>query len=218
MADLDTVEGFNQFNVNRPGWEKIKQSLYDRVAYPAAGSTQLTFFATPVGGNGKTLSDTNMQLAGQLPTNQSFLVDCVEIMFWPTTPTVTAQMPAAFGAGAVSQIVNDAYIFNRAGNLNFVIGSKSYLQEAPLGKFPSRTQYHIEAAAADATTAAAAQQTRIAFAAQVGRPYDLKPMPVLLTSNQNFSVTLNWPEGLQAITNPASVFVHLYGTLLRRSQ
>lgn len=215
--ELASVADFNKFNVNREGWEKIKQSLYDRTAYAAAGQTQLTFFQAPVGSGGKTLSDTNMTLAGQLPTNQNFLVEAIEIFFFPTTPTVAAQLPAAFGAQAVAQIVNDAYIFNRGGNLRFLIGSKDYLQEAPLQKFPASRQFHIEAALADGTTLAANSQSRIAFAASVGRPYVLNP-PVLLVENQNFAVTLAWPEGVQAITNPASVFVSLEGVLLRRSQ
>jgi len=212
-----TIQAFNEFNVNRPGWEKIRQSLYDSAAYPAAGVTQLNFFAQPVGQAGKTLSDTNLELAGQLPTNKVFLVQAVEIYFFPTTPTVAADMPAAFGAEAVAAIVNDAYIFWRSGNLRFLIGSKDYLQEAPLQKFPSSRQFHLEATVADASTAAADLQSRIAFASSVGRPYQLDP-PVLLIENQNFSVTLNWPEGLQAITNPARIVTSLEGVLVRRSQ
>jgi hypothetical protein len=50
----------------------------------------------------------------------------------------------------------------------------------------------------------------------MGRPYLINP--VLLTSNQNFSVTLNWPEGPQAVTNPARVGIILDGILYRRSQ
>lgn len=217
MPALRTIEEFNAFNVNREGWEKVKQSFYDRATYAAAGQSVLTFFQSPNGQNGKTLSDTNMSLAGQLPTNQTFLVEAIEIFFFPSTPTVAAQMPAAFGAPAVASIVNDAYIFNRGGNFNLTIGSKPYLVEAPLAKFPASRQFHVESALADATPLAANQQSRVTFAASTGRPYVLTP-PLLLIENQNFSVTLAWPEGNQAISNPASVYVSLEGVLVRRSQ
>lgn len=211
------------FNVNREGWEGITNSLYDSAAYAAAGANTLAFFATPIGqgvgfgGGVKTLSDTNMQLAGQLPANQEFLVQSIEILFSPTTPTVAAQMPAAFGAQAISQIVNDAYIFYRAGNLTLTVGSKAYLQEAPLMKFPTKAFFEAHAALADVSTTGASFQSRIAYATARGRPYLLKA-PLRLVSNQNFGVSLNWPEGLQAITNPARVTVTMDGVLYRRSQ
>ena len=214
-----TIQEFNEFNVNRPGWEKIRQSFYDRLAYPAAGATELQFFAQPAGQGGKTNSDTNMTLAGQLPKNQVFLIQGIEVFFFPTVPSVDAQLPAAFGAGAAAELVNDAYIFGRSGVLELFIGSKAYLTESPLQKFPAGRNFHVEAALSDATTAAANLQSRIAFASSVGRPYFLQP-PILLIENQNFAVTLKWPSGVQALpsTNPASVYVSLEGTLVRRSQ
>lgn len=223
-AGVPSYADLSAYNVNRDGWEAIRQSLYDRNAYAAAGQTQLNFFALPVGqgagvgGGAKTLTDTNMTLAGQMPANQEFLIQSLEVSFLPTVPTVAAAMPAAFGAGAVAVQVNDAYIFRRSGNLLLTIGSKGYLQEAPLLRFPPKAAFHLNAAAADATTAAAAQQTRIAYADACGRPYMLQPANLRLVSNQNFGVSLNWPEGVQAISNPASVYVILDGILYRRSQ
>lgn len=211
------------FNVNRDGWEGITQTLYDSTAYAAAGQTQLSFFALPVGqgtgfgGGTKTLTDTNMTLAGQMPANQEFLIQSIELLFEPTTPTVAAAMPAAFGAQAVAVLINDVYIFRRMGNLNLTIGAKAYLQEAPLMKFPPKASMRVDAALSDATTPAAAFQSRIAWASAEGRPYLLKA-PLRLVSNQNFSVTLNWPEGLQVISNPARVFCTLDGVFYRRSQ
>jgi hypothetical protein len=216
-----TLETFQQFVVNRSGWEINRQSLYDTAAYAAIGQSVLTFFAVPLGQGtpAKTLSDTNMTNAGLLPKHKNFLLQGIEVFFFPTTPTVAADLPAAFGAQAVAQLVNDAYIFRRSGNLNLFIGSKTYLEEAPMMKFPASRQFHLEAAVADATTAGAALQSRIAFADAVGRPYMIDPN-ITFEDNQNFSVTLNWPEGLQALPsgNPAQVRVSLEGVMARRPQ
>lgn len=219
LTTPDDLNEFQKFVVNRPGWEILRNSFYDSAEYPAAGVTQLTFFSQPVGGGGRTLSDTNMTLAGQIPANQSFLIQSIEVYFFPTTPSVAAQLPAAFGAQAVAQLINDAYIFRRSGFLRLFIGSKSYLEEAPMMKFPPSRTFHVEGALADATTPGEAFQSRIAFGESVGRPYYIDPN-ITLIQNQNFNVTLNWPEGLQALPsqNPARVFVSLEGVLARRSQ
>ena len=172
----------------------------------------------PVGQGGKTLSDTNMSLAGQLPANQEFLVQSIEVMFWPSVPVVAAANPSAFGAQAVAAGVNDVAIVARTGNLTFTIGSKPYLQEAPLGRFPPKTHLQINAALSDVSTAAGNLQSRIAYAYSVGRPYLITPVDLNLVSTQNFQVTLNWPEGVQAITNPGRIGIILDGLLYRRSQ
>lgn len=224
MSQMPSLQELQKFVVNRDGWEVIRQGLFDTAIYPAAGATQLNFFALPIGQGtspftgAKTASDTNMNLAGQLPAMQGFLVEAIEVLFLPTTPSVAAQMPAAFGAQAISQIVNDAYIFRRSGNLNFLVGSKPYLQDGPMMKFPASADFAINAALADVSTAGANFQSRIAYGKAVGRTYSLGGAPIYLTANQNFNVSLNWPEGLQAITNPAAVRVTLQGLLYRRSQ
>lgn len=209
-----------RYSVNRAGWEAVRQSLYDFQTYPAAGTTQLTFFAIPVGQNGKTYSDTNLNLAGQLPANQEFLVQSIEVIFYPTVPAVAAQNPAAYGAGAAANIINDVYTVMRTGNLQFTIGSKDYLREAPIGRFPPKTHLEINAALADTTTAGANQQSRIAYAYAAGRPYLVSPVDLLLVSTQNFNVYLNWPEGAQPLPsgNSGRIGVILDGVLYRRSQ
>lgn len=218
MTQVPTRAQLARYSVNRPGWEAIRQSLYDFQTYPAAGATQLTFFALPIGQSGKTLSDTNMTLAGQLPANQEFLIQSIEVVFFPTVPPVAAQNPAVFGAQAAAALVNDAYIVGRTGHLELLIGSKPYLQEAPIGRFPPKTHFEVRAALADSTTAGSNQQSRIAVAYWVGRPYLLEPASLLLPQNQNFSIALRWPEGAQAITNDARIGVVLDGILYRRSQ
>jgi hypothetical protein len=224
IPNLPSYSDLSNYNVNRDGWEVIRQTLYDSNAYAAAGAQLLTFFALPIGqgtgfgGAAKNLSDTNMVAAGQMPNMQEFLIQSVEVAFFPTTPTVAAQMPAVFGAQAAALIVNDAYIFYRAGNFQLQIGSKNYLTEAPLMKFPPKAYFELHGALSDGTTLAGASQNRLAFGISRGRPYLMNGANLRLVSNQNFSATLNWPEGVQAISNPARVFVYLDGLLYRRSQ
>jgi hypothetical protein len=222
VANMADVLAYSTTQWNN--WEFITQSLYDSAAYAAAGQSLLTFFQTPqgagvgFGGGAKSVSDTNMVLNGQLPSGQMFVVSSIEVEFQPTTPTVAAQMPAANGAQAVAAIINDAYIFWRSGSLTLRILAKDYNQEAPLMLFPSRCDFSLQAAFSDATTAAAAQQQRAAFASTYGQPYQLAPNNLLIPETTNFKVTLAWPEGLQAITNPARVFVRLGGMMARQAQ
>lgn len=221
---IANIKDLVNFQVNWDQWEAIKQSLFDSASYPAAGVTSLNFFAvqqgqgTGFGGGSKTLSDTNMVLGSMLPANQMFLISEIEVTCQTTTPTVTAQMPAVFGGQAAAQLVNDAYIFYRSGNFILTIGSKQYLQEAPLMSLPPEAIFEVQGALSDATTAGSAFQSRVFYAGARGQPYVLTPNNLLLVSSQNFNVTLNWPEGLQAITNPARIFVKLNGTLYRKAQ
>lgn len=238
MTGVPNREQLNQHVVNRDGWEGIRQSLYDSLPYPIAGATSLSFFSNPIGqgttvqGVGiagtaaKSLSDTNMTLSGQLPANQEFLVQSIEVLFFPSTLHVTAaaQLPARLTSTTAAQVapvlVNDEWIFRKSGNLQFVIGSKPYLQEAPLQRFPGKTQFGVTGAMTAALGATIAEPVywQAIYPQTTGRPYMLHPASLLLTSNQNFNVSLNWPEGLQAVTNVGKTVVVLDGILYRRSQ
>lgn len=223
-----------KYSVNRPGQaEVIKQGLYDTQIYIAAGQTVMTFFSSPQGqglsaqpgnANGtKVLADTNMLLAGQLPSQQDFLVQTIEINMIPgsvnTANTFTLVNPIAFLAAASGATVfgasSDVAAFYNTGFLNFKVGSKDYLQEAPLGKFPP--QAHLDVNAAVASTSATVGQTLVSFTRAEGRPYHIDP--IRLQSTQNFNVTLNWPV---AVAMPSGfnsqVRVTLDGYLYRSSQ
>jgi hypothetical protein len=206
-------------------WEFIEQSLYDSFAYAAAGVVGgINLFQLPqgqgtgFGGGVKNLSDTNMTNQGMLPSGMMQLVTSIELEFQPTTPTVAAGMPSAFGAQAVAAQINDAYIFWRSGNLVFKLLQKNYIQEAPLMRFPATDDFSLQAALSDTTTAAAASQSRIGFASSYGQPYVLSPNNILIPQTVNFQISLSWPEGAQVITNPARVFCHLNGMTARQSQ
>lgn len=208
---IPTLDDLQKYNVNRAGQiEGIRQSLYDFQTYAQAGQTSLTFFQIPVGQSNKTLADTNMEAAGALPAPKRFLIESIEIHFFPGNAV------SAFGAQAAAENINDVYDVAKSGWLDLFIGSKSYLTEAPLGRFPSSSGLGIFGAFADASTAGANMQSRIDYARFGGKVYQMEP-PILLVPTQNFKVTLNWPTAV-AINANARIGVVMNGILYRNSQ
>lgn len=219
LKKIPSLSELSAYDVNRAGQtEGIRQSLYDFQTYTAAtGHTSLTFFQVPNGQSSKTVADTNMELAGSLPAPKKFLVESIEIHFFPGVLPEQIKTTLALPA-----FINDVYTLAKSGSLNFFIGSKTYLEEAPIGRFPAKTGlnpnsahsiFRSQAAAADAQ-----DQLSTSYAKFSGRPYYLDP-PVLLTPTQNFKVTLTWPT---AVTLPSSadgrIGIVLDGILYRLSQ
>jgi len=213
MADqygIPSLDELNAYNVNRPGQvEAVRSSLYDFQTYAQAGQTQLQFFQVPKGQAGKTFADSNMTLAGSLPAPMSFLVQSIEVMFFPLNPV------SVTGA-VVASNWNDAYAVGKSGWLELFIGSKPYLDEAPLMKFPPRTGLTGNGQLSDSTTAAAARVTVIDYASFGGPIYEMVP-PILLVPSQNFIVTLNWPAAIP-INVAGRIGINLGGILYRNSQ
>lgn len=212
---VPSLQDLEKYNVNRAGeFEAVRQSLYDFQTYAQAGQTSLTFFQLPVGQGGKTLADTNLELAGQLPNPKMHLVQSIEVLFYPSV--VPSRGPIADEA---SIFINDVYIVSKSGWLEFFIGSKSYLREAPIGRFPPKTKLEGFSAIATSLTAGAATQSRDGYAAFSGRPYMVDPW-ILLKPTQNFNVTLNWPAAvaLNAADTAARIGIALDGVLYRNSQ
>lgn len=213
-SNVPSLADLQSFDVNRRGeYEGIRQSFYDSATYAAAGQTQLQFFQVPKGQSSKTIADTNMVSAGQLPQPQNFLVESLEIYFYPGV------LPVLEGTTLTeSEFTNDVYTVAKSGSLNFFIGSKTYLEEAPLNRFPPKTKLDARFAVHFTQAVAADQQQTMDYAAWCGRPYYLDP-PVLLVPNQNFNVSLNWPA-VVALPSAADgkVFVVLDGILYRQSQ
>jgi len=221
---INNLQNAQQYSVNIDSYETITQSLYDSATYPTTGVNQLTYFQNPIGaGTGvisaaaKTPEDTNMQGSGAMPNMQAYVVTSVELDVQPDITFTAAQQPAVFGAQAVSASVNDVWKVRATGYLNFVIGSKSYLLEGPLMKFPASNDLEINAAYSDSTTAGASQSQRAAYAKAIGPAYVLSPNNLLLIPMQNFAVTLNWAT-LETVTSTMRIFCRLMGQLLRASQ
>lgn len=221
-ANIPSFADISGYAVNRGGeYEGVRQSLYDFQTYPAAGATQLSFFQVPQGQGGKTLDDTNLEVAGSLPAPKHFLVQSIEIYLFPGVSPVTVSNTATTDAVA-SNFANDMYAVQQAGNTDFFIGSKSYLQEAPLGRFPPKTCLKTEFGAAyqmkQAVAADESSQLSMDYASFDGRPYFVNPW-ILLVPTQNFNVRLNFNAAVALPSGQdARIGVVLDGILYRLSQ
>lgn len=206
-----------RFNVNIPSnYSGITFPLFDSVAYPAAGTAQLTLFQSPAGAGSKTLADTNMTAAGHVPSPNVFLATGLAIKF-----TSGAPVENTGAAVASNDYVADVHAFYEGlpgsllgSYLEFSSGSAFYVRE-PLWAFPPSARLGISAAVA---TTVAADQYVVAYAENAGIPYEISPLA--LPANQDFQVTLNWPAGVVAMpsTKPARVTVIVNGWMYRPAQ
>lgn len=209
---IPTIAELSQYNVNRPDQiEAIKQSLYSRNTYAAAGQTQLQFFQSQVGSSGApTLASSNMRGAGVLPAPISFLIQSIELYAFPTA-AITED-----GTATNANFLEDLYsLYSGLAWLELFIGSKAYLDEAPLMKFPPRTGLGCCVSLGSASTSAGVPFI-VDYASATGPTYEMVP-PILLVPTQNFVVTLNWPTAI-AVSANIGLMVNLGGILYRNSQ
>lgn len=232
--NFPTLGDFRQYMVNKMGsMEVIRQSLYDSVLYPTAGAANIPFFQNPIGASFsvhtgaaaqvKGLWDTNMTLAGQLPAPQGFWIESIELIVLPgsvsTANTFTLQNLSNSAAAAAATVQSGAHDVNAilsGGSLTLTVGTKPYLQEASLLKFPPKCRMELDGdlSSNSATAIEVVKETLRAG----GRPYYIDPGVPLMTS-QNFGVTLNWPV---AVATPsgfnAKIMMILDGWLFRAVQ
>jgi len=209
-----SMSSFDKYKVNRPGQvEALYQPLYDFQTRAATGVAQQRFFQEPIGQSSKTLEDTNMELSGQIPAGRAFLVTDIQVAFFPgANPIGTGT-----GTGPLDQSNwNDAWLLLKAGYLEFFIGSKAYLQDGPLMKFPPHFRMAGGADNYFRMGTDADQQFAYDYATHAGPIY--KITPVQLMANQNFNVSLNYPSATVDITNAGKIGIILGGFSYRLSQ
>lgn len=194
-----------KYDVNIQGQvEELSWSFYHFQTYAQAGQTELQFFNAAPGA--LSIQDYNMTIAGMIPAGQSFLVESICCEFQP------AETPHEAGATESMNFLNDLYAFGRNGVLEFGVGSKLYVQEGPLGRFPP--SYRVAGQSAISTTVAASASITD-YGSWAGQTFEI--VPVRLASNQNFSVKLKWTTAVPVSAN-ARVGVRLQGRLFRNAQ
>lgn len=213
-AQPPSMDDLQNYNVNRAGQpEVIWQPQYHYQAYPMAGSTQLTFFQTPIGQSSLTFADTSMVSAGMLPRPQEFLVTGIQVFFRPGG----AIGQAAVAPATVQQNWNDvnAALYNPVSWLELFIGSKAYLDDGPLSKFTQQWGLVGASGMSGSSTLVASGDRFTDYARHAGRYYSITP--VKIPANQNFRVTLNYPTAA-AVAVAGKIGVILDGFLYRLSQ
>lgn len=180
----------------------IAQPLYDSATLATGGQTQLTFFSLPIGqgttnfgAGAKTLRDTNMRLAGQIPAGYSFKLLGFR---WAWSNKIVA---------ADAQLAVDAAVFV------FSVASKAFL-EVPANTIPGGNGNFFSGSNVAAATAAAITNGWPTM--QNGFAVGSKPLTI--DPSMNFSVTMIWPGGVQAITTATGITVYLDGILKRPVQ
>ncbi len=183
-----------QYNVNVDGQpEVIWQPIYDMQTYASAGFTSQRFFSVPAGQAGKTFDDTNLETSAVLPVPINMAVTSIEVVFFPGNVIGSGDILP----GAIGDNWNDIQAVHEAGHVSIVIGSKEYLLDAPLGKFPQAFRIAGGAALADHTTAAASAIQQIDYAVFAGPIYQI--VPLRLISQQNFRCDLVFDNGVVAL-------------------
>lgn len=209
MNYVPTAADFNARRVTNPQQSEIvRQRLYDFQLYPTAGVTQFSFFSNPVGqgittalgaavGSAKTFWDTNLELANSLPSGKAYMIETIEVLFFPgssaSANTYAVAAPNQFNATAAASLSDQLADVNRiyqAGLLELNILSKNYLRETPLAAFPPKVALNGDFAmgtSAGTTGLSAAINMRAA-----GRPYYVDPT-IALQPAVNFEVLIRFP-------------------------
>lgn len=163
--------------VNIPGMqETIWQPLYDYQTKTAAATASQRFFIDPIGSGGKTIADTNMELSGQIPKGQVFMITGIQVELYPGV---------GLAGAAASEFQDDIMAFYQDGALKLKIGSKDFVVQGNLMKFPPVNRLAVDSAVA---TTVAATTINYSYACAAGREFSVAGLT--LESNQNFSVEL----------------------------
>ncbi len=172
------------------------QPLYDRLAYVSGTTTTLRFFTAPQAG-AKTLVDTNMTLAGELPQPQSFRCYAIGLILGDGA-TATEEMNYL----DVMSLLHEASFRLHVGEKDKIVGNGIF--------FPGGV-----GVAPVCTGAVATLQAGQSGVADPRAMFTLsKPVPIGVSIN--FFVELQWPAGaVTLVRGNCKIMVVLHGELTR---
>jgi len=202
----------NVQNINAP--EEFDYPLWDRVNYPAAGASQLSFFALPRGQSAtliragvaasvtKTTRDTNLDTPNQINVSAR-TVRGISLNFIPLALDPT-------GANT-DDVAEDIQNLLNGGYFQFKVGDK-IVCESPLFNLPSFAS--VVGFAATATTAVATTTSIVSAANRGGDgTYQLRT-PLTLNPTAPFTFVCNW-DGTVAVSQPFDLVIQLHGVVRR---
>lgn len=183
--------------------EVIWQPLYDYQTCAATAPNSQSFFGAGLT-NGRNLAQTNLDLGGQIPKGQLFVITGVQVEFYPGTDPEVATDDNTF--------LNDVFDFYRSGALELKIGSKYYITQGNLMTFAPVN--HLGGFAAVATTNVTVA-ANVQYACAAGREFAIRDLA--LESSQNFDCRITNRLDLPS-TVDGTVGVKLNGFLARNAQ
>lgn len=183
--------------------EDFDQPLYDRMGYPAAGVSSLSFFSIPngqstslvtagaVAARSKTYRDTNLSTAGQLSGN-GFVIEGLSVAYIHEDEGEVANP-------------TDRDKLRNGGWCEFKVGDKLVLR-CPLVSLPELNPIVIGSTTATTTT----------MIGSVGGGSYLHPIkrlkvPVPIPSNQFFTFVMYWDGGTVTVTKQVDILLMLHG-------
>lgn len=190
--------------------EVISYSIWHRQNYVSAATLALEFFQVVASGiNG------NLNLAGQLPAGFHFLIQAIRVAILADTRETAAAAPAA---GEVNGPLFDIKELSYDGTALLKVGDKEY-GRWPIWMLPAGGGPTGQLAVPGTLTAPAISQLS---AATNGVPdpravYTL-PIPVVIPSQYNFLVRLEWDAAKTLEGGNTAVCVVLDGELMRPKQ
>ncbi|HLB37475.1 MAG TPA: hypothetical protein VJL31_12965 [Gemmatimonadales bacterium] len=168
----------------------IVEPRYDTATITAPGTLALSYFTVPVGqglsafagaGVAKSYSDTNMDLAGQLPAGYNFDILGFRVMpcFW---------IGGSVGAAQVTGKIQDANTWSHGGLFTFTIGSKPFLR-VPIDTIPAG----MGPAGFGSSFTAEFGGAQSHGVPSLDNSFKIGRQPLTLSQTQNFNVVLSWP-------------------------
>ena len=137
------MQELSKYAVNRPGMEEdIFQPLYDYQTYALAGTTsEYQFFQVPQGQGGKTLADTNMDSAGQLPAPKRALVTQVQGLW---IESVTALLSDIYYAAVSAERIGQRDLLETIQNLSRTVSHAALLRTIEgIRKLKGQLSYNV---------------------------------------------------------------------------
>ncbi len=193
--------------------QMLRYPYYSRVAYPAAGATELNFFGTNQGASTELI--TNTEQAGGLG-NFSFLCTGIYFDYWVSAPATTDQ-PQIYALDADAIYSDLVHGFAQAGVWSLTIGNVLWdMRPIPfLFNPPSNGRPRCSVAsgmfsftqAGGSPFAVTGAQSNLCYADLNRRAWRRGNLqnPLFIAPQQNFTATIGYPSGLIPIIATAVV-------------
>lgn len=194
MARMAATRGASPVRQGRPRIEPIIHPLFDTEAITTGAGTY-TYFARPIGqaavsGNQKTLRDTNMRVASQLPQPQVQVVSGLRVMVSQVIGDTTAS-PSLNINPTVSSYLATIRAILWESTLRFFVGQKEYLN-VPTMLVPGNVGISaLGHAQSETTTAAETDWTYSLFSR--GDYYSILDARIKLPPLQSFGAEIIFP-------------------------